>query len=334
MPCDSESGNCNDLATAVLKGDWETTVGLLESNPYLLSEKNLFGQNVLQLATEWVEGLDIILASPSVTYSILNQRDSTSEAPRSPLEYAIAQGNTMAVKSLLKVGATLTILHLHLAKTEVLKPLLLDSGFVFVDEQLLGATPLMMLDFSANPPDNIQTAELLLSHGASPRKRLPSQFIREPCSRGSDDNYPSLHFLALKMGHESYYPVPHQRRRLYSTLAKTVSWGRQDSSSRYMVRLKEPQEVEEIREEEALGLELLEILIVEFTAKFTALGITVEEFLRGYWKQRMEEVQYVEGLIPDNELERQPEFAVYLKIARNRKNNFFDSLWEESVELF
>lgn len=71
-------------------------------------------------------------------------------------------------------------------------------------------------------------------------------------------------------------------------------------------------ECAEIRDEERLWLSKLETLVAEFQEKYTELGVTVPEFLRGYWKARMEEVEREDGPLDDEEIAKIRDLGVVI----------------------
>lgn len=100
-----------------------------------------------------------------------------------------------------------------------------------------------------------------------------------------------------------------------------------------MVKIKEQVEIDHIRDEEMVGLMLLEMLMDEFTAKFAELGCSLEDFYRGYWRTRVEEELYKDEQIPEDELDGQRELAVWLtKEEDGASYYFFDGLWEDRAE--
>lgn len=96
-------------------------------------------------------------------------------------------------------------------------------------------------------------------------------------------------------------------------------------------RVKEKVEIDRIHEEESLGLQLLEILMEDFTTKFTNLGISLQEFFTGYWRERMEEELYRNDPTPMDELNGQKELGVWLKEQWDIKQDFFAQLWVDEV---
>lgn len=71
-------------------------------------------------------------------------------------------------------------------------------------------------------------------------------------------------------------------------------------------------ECAEIRDEERLLLSKLDTLVAEFQEKYTELGVTVPEFLRGYWKARMEEFEREEEPLDDEEISRIRDLGVII----------------------
>lgn len=101
-----------------------------------------------------------------------------------------------------------------------------------------------------------------------------------------------------------------------------------DLSSPNMGR-KGPEQRDGIHEEETLGLHVLETLMEDFAAKFAELDTSLEDFITGYWRERMEGELYRKDQIPEDELNRIRELGVYLKDETDLGNDFFTRLWVE-----
>ena len=71
-------------------------------------------------------------------------------------------------------------------------------------------------------------------------------------------------------------------------------------------------EREEIRDEERFLISKLETLVAEFTEKYTELGVSLPDFLNGYWKTRMEEVERDEKPLDDEEIAKIEELGVVI----------------------
>ena len=71
-------------------------------------------------------------------------------------------------------------------------------------------------------------------------------------------------------------------------------------------------EREEIRDEERLLIGKLETLVAEFTEKYTDSGVSLPEFLRGYWKTRMEEIEREEKPLDDEKIAKIEELGVVI----------------------
>ena len=69
---------------------------------------------------------------------------------------------------------------------------------------------------------------------------------------------------------------------------------------------------EEVRDEERLLIRKLDALVAEFQEKYTELGVTVSEFLKGYWKNRMEEVEREEESVDEEEIARIKDVGVVI----------------------
>ena len=93
---------CSLLSIAVLKRDEQSLRDILGKDPASLSEVNFFGQNALHFATEWPDGLEIILNNEAMTGDILDQLD---KADNSPLHYAAVQDNMESVQMLVNADA-------------------------------------------------------------------------------------------------------------------------------------------------------------------------------------------------------------------------------------
>ncbi|KAF2802203.1 uncharacterized protein BDZ99DRAFT_576907 [Mytilinidion resinicola] len=97
-----EATRCNSLSIAILKRDEHSMREELRKDPVSLSEVNYLGQNALHFATEWTEGLSILLESGGITDDILNQLDNYR---RSALDYAALQDNMESVQMLIDADA-------------------------------------------------------------------------------------------------------------------------------------------------------------------------------------------------------------------------------------
>ena len=71
-------------------------------------------------------------------------------------------------------------------------------------------------------------------------------------------------------------------------------------------------ERKEIRHEERFLISKLETLVAEFTEKYTELGVSLPDFLKGYWKTRMEEVEREEEPLDDEEIAKIRELGVVI----------------------
>ena len=59
----------------------------------------------------------------------------------------------------------------------------------------------------------------------------------------------------------------------------------------FQIRLQDDEEMKEIREEESFRLQLLEDLVDEFETKYSESRESLMDFFKGYWEERMEQVQ-------------------------------------------
>lgn len=69
-----------------------------------------------------------------------------------------------------------------------------------------------------------------------------------------------------------------------------------------MPTLNDSVDCEEIRDEERLLISKLDALVEEFQEKHTELGVSVSDFLKGYWKTRMEEIEREEEPLDDEDI--------------------------------
>ena len=71
-------------------------------------------------------------------------------------------------------------------------------------------------------------------------------------------------------------------------------------------------EREEVHDEERLLISKLETLVAKFTEKYTELGVSLPDFLKGYWKTRMEEIEREEAPLDDEEIAKIEELGVVI----------------------
>jgi len=69
----------------------------------------------------------------------------------------------------------------------------------------------------------------------------------------------------------------------------------------FIIRLQDEEEMKEIREEESFRLQLLEDLVDEFKTRYSESREPLMDFFKGYWEERMKQVQ--SELEPVNEEE-------------------------------
>lgn len=91
-------------------------------------------------------------------------------------------------------------------------------------------------------------------------------------------------------------------------------------------RITKQVEIHRIHDEERELLHLLETLMKEFTAKFTELGMSIGEFLSGYWKNRMKEELYRNEEISADQLDVQREHGIWLRTRNDLGVSFFEQL--------
>ena len=71
-------------------------------------------------------------------------------------------------------------------------------------------------------------------------------------------------------------------------------------------------EREEIHDEERLSIRKLNALVTEFEEKYTELGVTVPEFLNGYWKTRMEDVEREDEPLDEEQIAKIKDLGVVI----------------------
>ena len=71
-------------------------------------------------------------------------------------------------------------------------------------------------------------------------------------------------------------------------------------------------EREEIHDEERLSIRKLDALVTDFEEKYTELGVTVPEFLNGYWKTRMEEVEREDEPLDEEQIAKIKDLGVVI----------------------
>ncbi|KAL3481002.1 hypothetical protein BJX99DRAFT_253984 [Aspergillus californicus] len=79
------------------------------------------------------------------------------------------------------------------------------------------------------------------------------------------------------------------------------------------IKIMDPEDVKEIRDEESGLLNELEGLLVEFEQKYGELGVGITEFLTGYWQTRMDEV-LTPGDMGAQEVRQITEIGVILEV--------------------
>ena len=92
------------------------------------------------------------------------------------------------------------------------------------------------------------------------------------------------------------------RYETFKNLGLTHTCCRMENWLPGMPLLRDSVECEEIRDEERFLIDELNTLVEEFQEKYTELGVPVSDFLKGYWKTRMEEVKNEEGSLDDEEI--------------------------------
>ena len=102
------------------------------------------------------------------------------------------------------------------------------------------------------------------------------------------------------------------RYETFEKLELTHTCCEQDTILRLIYARQDSTEREEIHDEERLLISKLETLVAEFTEKYTELGVSLPDFLKGYWKSRMEDVEREEGPLDDEEIARIEELGVII----------------------
>lgn len=72
------------------------------------------------------------------------------------------------------------------------------------------------------------------------------------------------------------------------------------------------QEVEEIRQEEHLLLEKLDMEVEHLKSKYAELRVSLPEFLKGYWMRRMEEIMNESDSLSEEEIKQIEDVGVIL----------------------
>ena len=68
----------------------------------------------------------------------------------------------------------------------------------------------------------------------------------------------------------------------------------------------------EIHEEERFTISKLDTLVTEFEEKYTELGVSVPDFLNGYWKTRMEEVEWEDEPLDEEQIAKIRDLGVVI----------------------
>lgn len=87
-------------------------------------------------------------------------------------------------------------------------------------------------------------------------------------------------------------------------------------------KIKNQMEIYRIHDKERLDLQLLETLTKDFTAKFTDLGVSLNDFFTGYRKERMEEDLYRNEATLADQLGAQHEHCLWLKEHKDLEHDF------------
>lgn len=78
-------------------------------------------------------------------------------------------------------------------------------------------------------------------------------------------------------------------------------------------------ERDEIHDEERFLIHKLNVLVTEFEEKYTQLEVTVPEFLNGYWKNRMEEVESEDEPFDEEQIAQLKDLGVVIHFDSERR---------------
>ncbi|KAL9130116.1 MAG: hypothetical protein Q9175_007111 [Cornicularia normoerica] len=215
--------------------------------------------------------------------------------------YQSLKRRNIAIPSALRPPLFRTTLFHDADLTPALGESLYGRGFMDVDGiDDLGLTPLMELDFpeGASLKAALQRASWLISKGADPghKSEVGGRRLQDP-------SITAAHLLCYWVSSAVYWRTVLKRDGLTPEIKHSVECG-------------------EIRDEEHLLISKLDALVAEFHAEYTELGVTVPEFLQGYWKARMEEVEREEEPLDDEEIAKIKDMGVVIHSGLRKAHRF------------
>ena len=192
--------------------------------------------------------------------------------------------------------------------------------FGFLDKLDDNCQSLLEELFSSELYDNCLCA--CSSHGCTPMLKGITQYLRlcmayEGMTRAHhiESRIWVIAWMESRLGHrheawrwlsrEIIQYETFQRLRLTHTCCAFDYWGELLVSEDNMDR-------EEIRDEERFLIGKLDALVAEFQEKYLELGVSVTDFLKGYWKARMEEVEREEELLDDEDVAKIRDMGVVI----------------------
>lgn len=78
-------------------------------------------------------------------------------------------------------------------------------------------------------------------------------------------------------------------------------------------------ERDEIHDDERFLIHKLNALVTGFEEKYTQLGVTMPEFLNGYWKTRMEEVESEDEPFDEEQIAQLKDLGVVIHFDSERR---------------
>ena len=97
-----------------------------------------------------------------------------------------------------------------------------------------------------------------------------------------------------------------------------------DDTTRYFAAFDDGERAE-TQDEESENLNKLAVLMLEFEHAYIALGVPLPEFLKGYWRTRMDEVMSGEEAIDEDEVRRIRELGVTWEPLEQRGTHSYTS---------
>lgn len=118
----------------------------------------------------------------------------------------------------------------------------------------------------------------------------------------------------LSHHHEAWQRLSHEfiRYETFEKLALTHTCCTRRYKAYDMRHDMDKTEREEIRDEERLMISKSDALVTEFEEKYTELAVSLPDFLNGYWKTRMEEVESEEEPLDEGEIAKIKDLGVVI----------------------